>query len=59
VIVVGGMISSAALSNDPSASVPVSAILVAAAGLALVLASVVGLGIAAIRGARVQEPASA
>ena len=55
VIVVGGMISSAALSNDPSASVPVAAELVAIAGLALVLASVAGLGTAAIRGARAQE----
>jgi hypothetical protein len=59
VIVAGGMISSAAMTNDPSASVPIAASVVALAGLALVLASVGGLGVAAIRGAPVQEPAAA
>ena len=56
VIVVGGMISSAAMTDDPSAGVPIAATLVAAAGLALLLASVGGLGVAAIRVARSRNP---
>ena len=59
VVVVGGMISSAAMADDPSAGVPIAATLVAAAGLALLLASVGGLGVAAIRVAQVPEPAAA
>lgn len=51
VIVAGGVISSALLSNDPGAtSPPLAALLVSGAGLGLVLLSVGGLGVTAIRG---------
>ena len=53
VIVAGGVLSSALLGNDPGAtSAPVAALLVIGAGLGLVLLSVAGLGVTAIRGAR-------
>jgi hypothetical protein len=51
VIVAGGMISSALLSNDPGAATPpLAALLVSGAGLGLVLLSVAGMGVTAIRG---------
>ena len=56
VIVLGGMLSNAMLAGDPGASsVPMVAGLVAAVGLGLVLLSICGLGVAAIRGTAARE----
>jgi len=60
VVIVGGMVSSAILANDPTASgPPVVASLVSAAGLALMLVGTGGLGLTAIRGSEAPEAVAA